>query len=359
MPAFCRDTANNGPCRHLRKTHMSDQQLLAAKTASDPAAIWKRYLSPPEQAALAQFMAAAAESPDLTKIADADMRLAAMREGFAQFAALLAPPLPDLPGEPFAENGVSGLWFKPESAEPDKVLLYFHGGGYMMGDPVTSAATTGFLAKEAGILCFSLDYPLGPESPFPAALDNAVAAYNLLLRKGFKPKNIVLGGDSAGGGLTLAALTLLRDRSAPLPAGGYLLSPWADLTHSFASHELNRTVDVLLRKEDLEFMAAMYAGDADRKSPGMSPAFADLRGLPPLLVQVGSYEILLDDALTIARNAALAHVPVDLTVWPGYWHVHQMTPGLFEGGRRAMQDAAAFLKAVLTGTRFRPLAQEK
>lgn len=336
---------------------MPEHQILAEQTEPDPAAIWKRYLSAPEQAALAQFMVAAAESPDLTKIADVQAQLTAMRESFAEFAALFAPPLADLPGEPFAENGISGLWFKPSQAERDKVILYFHGGGYMMGDPVTSAAMTAVLAKETGILCFSLDYPLGPEAPFPAAIDNAVAAYKLLLDKGFKPENIVISGDSAGGGLTLATLVELRDKSIPLPAGAYLLSPWADLTHSFASHKTKCALDILLSKAALEFMATMYTGDADRKSPRISPAFADLHGLPPLLIQVGSCEVLLDDALVIARNAAMAHVPVDLSVWPGYWHVHQMTPGLFEGGQRALQDGAAFFKSVLGAARLRPLKE--
>lgn len=327
------------------------------EASGNPAAVRQRYLSAPEQAALAEFMAAAQIPASDAPPVDYRARITAMREGYAQFAAMAAPPLADLPGEPFSENGISGLWFKPGRADLDKALLFFHGGGYVMGSPDTGASIAGFLAKEAGIFCFAPHYPLAPEFPFPAALNSAVAAYLMLLDKGFRPENIVLGGDSAGGGLTLATLCELRDRTLPLPAGACLLSPWTDLTHSFSSHQTKRMEDTLLDKETLEFMAAMYAGGLDRKSPRISPAFADLRGLPPLLVQVGSCEILLDDALVVARNAALGHVPVTLAVWPGYGHVHQMTHRKFEGGRRALQDCAKFLMSTLEKTLLRPASQ--
>lgn len=333
----------------------SGSAALAAEMNNDAAAIWKRYLSAPEQAALAELMAGqGAEAAAMDDAATPQEKLAAMRQGFEAFAAVVAPPLAEVKSQPFSENAVRGIWFKPDGADSDKVLLYLHGGGYIVGSPATAAAIAGFLAKEAGILCFSLDYPLAPESPFPAAPDNAVAAYQMLLDKGFKPENIVLAGDSAGGGLALALLIDIRDRSLPMPAGAYLLSPWADLTHSFASHETKRMADVLIARDFLEQMASLYAGGNDRKTPRISPAFADLHGLPPLLVHVGSSEVLLDDSLTVVRNAAMADVPVALMVWPGYGHVFQMMYGKLEGGRRALRDGAAFFGEVMGKTWLRP-----
>ncbi len=327
----------------------------SAEPNNDASAIWKRYLSEFEQMALADLMdgmaAAEADSPE---DATPQEKIAAARQGFEAFAAMVAPAISEVASESFSENGVRGVWFKPVGADSGKVLLYFHGGGYIVGSPATGAAIAGFLAKESGILCFSLDYPLAPESPFPAALDNAVAAYRTLLDKGFKPENIVLAGDSAGGGLALALLVDIRDKSLPMPAGAYLLSPWTDLTHSFASHETKRLADALITRDFLEQMASLYAGDQDRASPRVSPAFADLRGLPPLLVHVGSSEVLLDDSLTVVRNAAMADVPVELMVWPGYGHVFQMMHGKLEGGRRALLDGAGFLGNVMEKTLLRP-----
>lgn len=337
----------------------SASRVFAADAVGDSAAIWMRYLSASEQAALAELMAGTGdETTDPTETAATPQeKIAAMREWYANFAAAVAPPLADVKSESLSENEVRGVWFKPDNADPDKVLLYFHGGGYIVGSPATAAAMSGFLAKEAGILCFSLDYPLAPESPFPAALDNAVAAYRVLLDKGFKPENIVIAGDSAGGGLALALLVDIRENSLPMPAGAYLLSPWTDLTHSFASHETKRLVDVIVNRDFLELMASLYAGENDRESPRISPAFADLHGLPPLLIHVGSSEILLDDSLTVVRNAAMADVPAALMVWPGYGHVFQMMHGKLEGGRRALEDGAKFFGEVIGKTQLRPYDQ--
>lgn len=328
----------------------------AADMAGNAAAIWKRYLSAHEQAALAELVSGnGGDSADaMDAAATPREKLAAMRQGFEAFTSFLAPPLADVKSEPFSENGVRGVWFKPGNADPDKVLLYLHGGGYIVGSPATGAAIAGFLAKEAGILCFSLDYPLAPEFPFPAAPDNAVAAYRMLLGKGFKAENIVFAGDSAGGGLALALLIDIRANALPMPAGAYLLSPWTDLTIGFASHETKRLADSIITRNFLEQMASLYAGGHDRKSPRISPAFADLHDLPPLLIHVGSSEVLLDDSLTIVRNAAMADVPVALMVWPGYGHVFQMMHGKLEGGRRALQDGAAFFGEVMAKALLRP-----
>ncbi len=234
---------------------------------------------------------------------------------------------------------MEGLWFNPKGSGTDKVLLYLHGGGFLVGSAQTGAVICGLLAKTADCQAFSLEYPLTPESTYPAQLDSAVAAYRMLLDRGFKPEKIVVAGDSAGGNLTLTLLCKLRDSGIPLPAGAYLVSPWADLTHSLPTHSLKAESDYALTEGDLELMAGAYTGEGDRKNPYVSPVFADLRGLPPLIIQVGSMEVLLDDSLTLARNAALADVPVWLSVWPGYSHDFQMFHGSLAGGKRALEEA--------------------
>jgi|GEM_PF-392701 len=324
--------------------------------AENPPGPWQNYLSPTEQAALAEL----AKRPDSEQSGSKEddkstpqETLRMLREGYAQFVTSNAPRLESVKVEPFEEDGIKGLWLRPEGVGEERVLLYFHGGGYVVGSAATGVGIAGTLAKEAGIVAFSLDYPLAPEFPYPAALDNAVAAYRMLMDK-VGAANVVLAGDSAGGGLTLAVLLRVREMGLPMPAGAYLLSPWTDLGVGFASHQVKRETDTLVDKVFLENLADAYVGKLDRKEPLISPAFADLRGLPPLLVHVGSYETLLDDALAVVRNAALADVPVKLTVWPGYQHVFQMLPQKLEGAHKALQDGAGFLKDVLSGRLLRP-----
>ena len=336
--------------------------IITAEAGDLQEGVWKQYLSAKESAALTQMAAQQAkelEAGETSAEADPKAMLSMMRKGFEQFATESVELLASVKMEPFDSNGVKGIWFKPKRAAENRVLLYFHGGGYVVGSPKTATAVAGYLAHQAGILCFSLDYPLAPESPYPAALENALKAYRMLLGKGFKPENIVLGGDSAGGGLTLAVLLNIRDKGLPMPAGAYLLSPWTDLSNRFASHEIKKDVDILITADFLGTLASLYAKGEDLKNPLISPAFADLRGLPPLLIHVGSHETLLDDTLTVVRNAAMADVPVKLTVWPGYFHVFQMFSERFEGGRRALQDGAVFFKEVMQKTLLRPAGTGK
>lgn len=315
------------------------------------------YVSPTERQALAAIIAEQQEplfDPANPPKTQGDM-LRLMRQGFESFAASLTPQLPGVSRETQAAgaDGVKGLWFKPKNAAKDRVLLYLHGGGYVFGSPITGAAVAEFLAVEAGVLCFALEYPLAPEAPYPAALNAAVAAYVMLLRQGFAPEHITLAGDSAGGGLALATLLRLREQGRQMPAGVYVLSPWADLSNSFGSHTSKRLADPLLNTGLLGELADMYVTDQERTAPLISPAFANLRGLPPILIQVGSNEILLDDAQTLAANAARDDVPVTLTVWPGYFHVFQMFYARLEGGRRALLDGALFLREATAGTLLR------
>ena len=333
----------------------------AANASEKQERVWKTYLSPKEHAALTKIAAEAKHEAEGAPEAPTDPKImvAAMREGFEKFAADSIQIPTSIVVEAFDENGVKGLWFKPKGANEKQVLLYFHGGGYVVGSSKTGAAVASGLAEQAGIVSFSLDYPLAPESLYPAALDNALEAYKMLLGKGFKNTDIVLAGDSAGGGLAVAMLLSLRDKGLPMPAGAYLLSPWTDLSNSFETHETKKKVDLAINREFLETLASLYAKGQDIKNPLISPAFGDLIGFPPLLIHVGSYETLLDDSLTLARNAALADVPVKLTVWPGYFHVFQMFPNQLEGGKKALHDGAAFFKDVMQQTLLRPAVTEK
>lgn len=321
----------------------------SADTKTDE--VWRRYLSPPEMEALIALQAVPQEP--MPKNADQATLLAAMREGFAKMAAEFAPPLPGQRSRLFSEEGaegfVEGLWIEPESTRADRILLYLHGGGYMVGSAATGGSVAGYLAVKGGMHAFSLEYPLAPESPYPAQLNCAEAAYRFLLRKGFKPENIVIAGDSAGGNLALTLLLRLRSAALPMPAGAYLISPWTDLTHSSPTHELKRDVDAVLNHDFMEWMATSFVGAGDREDPLVSPVFGDLNGFPPLLVQVGSFETLLDDSLTLVRNAALADVPVRLSVWPGYNHDFQMGFAHLKGAERALDEAAAFLCKALEG----------
>jgi acetyl esterase/lipase len=326
-------------------------QWLGASWADSPDAlrekVWQTYLRAPEAAALGAISASNQEfdqnAPPLTPA-----NAAGLRKNFAAAIAAASPPLDGLSSSPWDENGIKGLWLRGPNADPERALLYLHGGAYVLGSPATALPVSASLAARAGLVCFSLDYPLAPEHPFPAALDNALAAYKMLLDKGFKPERIVLAGDSAGGGLALATLLNIRDRGLPLPAGAFLLSPWADLSNSLPSRSGKSQLDSILTGAMLRAAAAMYAaGASDLKNPLLSPAWADLRGLPPLLIHVGSFELLLDDSLTIARNAAWADVPVRLALWPGYCHVFQYNVTALEGARQSLEEGAAFLRQVM------------
>jgi phosphinothricin tripeptide acetyl hydrolase len=226
-------------------------------------------------------------------------------------------------------------------------VLYLHGGGYVIGSPRSHRHLAAAIARAAGTAVLLADYRLAPEHPFPAALDDAVAAYQWLLGHGLAPGRIVVAGDSAGGGLTVATLLALRDRGLPRPAGGVCISPWVDLTCSGATYATKAAVDPIVTRESVAMMAQAYAGAGDPKAPLLSPLYADLRGLPPLLVQVGSDEVLLDDALGLGERARAAGVDVTVEEWPAMIHVwHWFLPMLAEA-ERAVGVIGSFVRARL------------
>lgn len=218
---------------------------------------------------------------------------------------------------------VPASWVVPRSAADDGVILYLHGGGYVIGSIKSHRKMVEQIAEAAGCRALIIDYRLAPECEFPGAVEDAAAAYRWLMSTGYSPENIVIAGDSAGGGLTVAALVSLRDSGEPLPAAAVLLSPWTDLQVVGGSASSNARRDPMLDVNGLRVWAGMYAGSHDPRAPLASPIHAELTGLPPMLIQVGSYEILLDDARRLADRAERDGVPVDLEVWEGMWHVWQ------------------------------------
>jgi monoterpene epsilon-lactone hydrolase len=236
-------------------------------------------------------------------------------------------------------------WLQPPGARPDAAVLYLHGGGYVIGSPRSHRHLAAAIAHAAGAPALLLDYRLAPEHPFPAALDDALAAYEWLLGRGLAAGRLVVAGDSAGGGLTIATLLAARDRGLPRPAAGVCISPWVDLTCSGATYVTKAAVDPIVTRESVDMMADAYAGRSDRKAPLVSPLHADLRDLPPLLVQVGSDEVLLDDALGLAERARAAGVDVTLEEWPTMIHVwHWFLPMLAEA-ERAVGVIGSFVRA--------------
>jgi epsilon-lactone hydrolase len=227
------------------------------------------------------------------------------------------------------------------------VLLFFHGGGYCSGSIVSHRGMVTEAGRAARARTLAVGYRLAPEHPFPAAIEDARSAYRFLLDQGIAPSRIVIGGDSAGGGLTLALMTSVRDAREPLPACAWLVSPWVDLQMIGASLAEKAVADPLISKSYLEELASAYLAGADPAHPLVSPLNADLAGLPPLLVQVGSAETLLDDAVRIARRAGAADVRVNLEIWPHMIHAWHLWAAQLEAGRRAIASAGAFIRAHL------------
>ena len=244
-----------------------------------------------------------------------------------------------------ASGGIPGEWISAPGAAEDRVLLYLHGGGYAMGSIQSHGGLVGRLSRAGGVRALAIDYRLAPEHPFPAGLQDAMAAYRWLLEQGFAPEKIVIGGDSAGGGLTLAALVSLRDEGLALPAGAVCLSPWTDLTLSGESFRTKVDADPVISPANAGQFVEWYVDGQPPKSPLISPLFADLSGLPPLMIQVGTAEILLDDSTRLAGRARAAGVKVVYEPWEDMIHVWQFFAPMLEEGQRAIDAAGAFISA--------------
>lgn len=228
------------------------------------------------------------------------------------------------------------------------VVLYMHGGAYISGSPRTHRPLTAELARRSNARVLALDYRQAPRHPFPAWLEDALQAYQHLLKEGLRPEDIVLAGDSAGGNLVLVTLLRLRELGLPLPAGAICLSPWTDLACSYQSHRLNAHCEAMLNPAGLKALGERHIGERHPKDPLLSPAYADLNGLPPLMVYVGTTEILLDDARAIKRNAKRAGVRLHYREWKEMPHVFPLFHRFLPEGRKAMDQMAHFIRDVTT-----------
>jgi epsilon-lactone hydrolase len=269
--------------------------------------------------------------------------VAPVRAAFNELMARV-PVAADIEQSPVEFGGVGGIEVRIAGDTTEGVLLYFHGGVYVIGTAVASVPLVGELVRRAGGRAVTLDYRLGPEDPYPAAVEDARAAYAGMLAQGIAPGQIALAGESAGGGLVVATMLALRDAGLPLPSCGYLMSPYADLTLAGETLTEREALDPVLSPAGLRVRVPDYVGGADPADPLISPIFGDLTGLPPLLIQVGSHEILLSDALRLAERAALSDVAVTLEVTPGVPHVFQGFAGLLDEAAVALDRAADFIK---------------
>ena len=247
-----------------------------------------------------------------------------------------------LGGVPTAEITIDGI-------EPGHVVLYFHSGVYVLGDAFQAADLASQVGRRTRAKVISVGYRLAPEHPFPAAVDDALAAYEALLRGGTAPSDIAFAGESAGGGLAVATLVNARDHGLPLPAAAFVMSPYADLTLAGTTMETKREVDVLMSRENLQSRVTGYTAGQDAAFGLISPIFADLSGLPPLIIQAGTHEVLLDDAVRLARQAATADVEVTLDITPLVPHVFQTFYPILDEAAAALDRAGQLLSAHLAG----------
>jgi epsilon-lactone hydrolase len=259
-----------------------------------------------------------------------------------------AQPLPpdvtvtaaELGGVPTAEVTIGGI-------EPRHVIVYFHGGVYVLGDAASAAGLAAQIGRRTRATAISVDYRLAPEHPYPAAVDDALAAYQALLDNGTAPSDIAFAGESAGGGLAIATLVNARDQGLPLPAAAFVMSPYADLTLAGTTMDTKGKADPLLSRDNLQARVPDYTAGHDPALPLISPVFADLTGLPPLIIQAGTHEVLLDDAIRLARQAAVADVEVTLDITPGVPHVFQAYSPILDEAAAALDRAGQLLSAHL------------
>lgn len=274
--------------------------------------------------------------------------LAERRARVDALAADYALP-PDVRVEPIDAQGVPAEWTSTPAADGERVILFLHGGGYVSGSLKSHRHMVAQAGREARARTLALGYRLAPEHPFPAALDDALTGYRFLLASGIAPARIALAGESAGGGLALATALSLREAGLPLPGCLWLSSPWVDLALTGASMESKAAVDPLLGRTYLSELASLYLNGADALGPLASPINADLVGLPPMLIQVGSAETLLDDSVRLAAVAGAADIAVHLEIWPHMIHAWHLFYQDVADGRRSLARAGTFIESRLDG----------
>lgn len=275
--------------------------------------------------------------------------LVGSRRAFERLMTKFAPQL-RIKGFSYKPDNTSGVqceWIIPDSYDDSKVLVYFHGGGYAVGSPNTHRPQVSHMLKGVGIKAISVDYRLSPEHQYPAPIEDAATVYQWLLQNGYQPENIAFGGDSAGGGVTIGTLLYLRDNNIPLPKCAIAISPWIDQTMSGESHQKNKDIDPMLISDGFYVWSKHYLGDADPKSPYASPIFHNLSGLPPIYIQVGEEEMLLDDSIRFAAKAGADGVDVKLEIFPKLFHVFHGFWLLLPEARAANKKLGEYLKNML------------
>ena len=261
------------------------------------------------------------------------------RENFKKITRY--PPPRTVSCEEITLGGITSLRFTPRNPEPDSHILYLHGGGYMMGSPEIYRSPVGLISHMTNTVVTVVDYRLAPENPYPAGIEDCVTAY--LALKDETGDTIAVAGDSAGGGATLATAVSLRDNHSLSPSCLYLISPWLDLTHSGESMKTKGGVDVMLAPDWIRTAADRYRGNEDASNPGISPLFADLKDLPPMLIQVGDEELLLSDSERLADLASKVGVKVEIEIAKGLWHVYPLFGGFIPEGKKSLKEAVRFI----------------
>ena len=256
----------------------------------------------------------------------------------------LIPLASDIVCQPVQANGIPAEWVTAPEAENDRVILYLHGGGFVIGSINTHREIVSHISRAARARILLIDYRLAPEHPFPAGLEDAQTAYRWLINEGFDPGRMVIAGDSAGGGLTISTLLALRDNGDPLPAAGVCLSPWVDLEGLGESMTTNAISDPQGQRKTLLEMAEQYLAGADPRTPLAAPLYADLKGLPPLLIQAGMAETLLDDSTRLTALAREQGVDVILEPWEDMLHVWQFFAAIVPEAREAMAVIGEFVR---------------
>jgi acetyl esterase/lipase len=292
-------------------------------------------MSDPEIIALREVIAKRVRSDDIAqRRRDIDARGLAYR-------------LPaDVAVEPITANGVGSEWTTTPDADRGKAVLYLHGGGYVIGSLDSHRHLVAEIGRAARARALAIDYRLAPQHPFPAAVDDALAAYRFLVMSGVQPGGITVAGDSAGGGLVIAVMLAIRDAGLPQPACGWAISPWVDMEALGDSMTSKAAADPTVQKAGILDLAKHYLNGANPRSALAAPIYADLRGLAPLLIQVGAAETLLDDAVRLAQVAGAADVAVDLQVWPEMIHVWHIYYPELAAGRRAIAAGGEFARAM-------------
>ena len=266
------------------------------------------------------------------------------RAGFEQMAGLF-PVDADVKCEPVNAGGIKAEWVTAPGTDAGRAVLYLHGGGYVIGSINTHRSLAARISRAANARVLIIEYRLAPEHPFPAAVEDSVAAYRWMVSTGLKASRITVAGDSAGGGLTVATLVAIRDAKLALPGAGVCLSPWVDLEGLGDSMKSKAAVDPIVQRDGLVEMAKHYLAGKDPRSPLAAPLYADLAGLPPLLIQVGTAETLLDDSTRIAERARKAGVKVTLEPWENMIHVLQIFAPMLDEGQNAIEKIGEFIRA--------------